>query len=256
MGEIKTEWDYAELKKELSTYMLLAKKDFSACLREQARLLGKRLIDYTAPAKSKKFGTAKRAGNMRILRDIDFIFRDLATKIVFKSKPHQKMWARGEYDKLKRVFENYNKKEQMPLFKYKLLRAPDPVIHAKAIDGSGKISRYYKKTAAVTNKRETLFYIRKKQSHLGRLKSGWTAGYAALGGNASGWIKRHGTGLGGYTDATNRSEKPFFEYRNSAPKMPAGMESGVVVARALKSQIMALRETVKRILEHSPKNKK
>lgn len=103
--------------------------------------------------------------------------------------------------------------------------------------------------------RESIFeaYQSKELSHVGKLRSGFGHGLAAMGGSVPGWVKKHlkmGEVTGFVRQALQPGPKPSVTFGNTAAG--AAPRLGDIVKRALASRVKAMTTNIRRMIKYGP----
>lgn len=230
-----------DFEKALVTYRLACGKDWQFVIKQQARLVGEKLIKFTPPKSAS-------IGKKNVASDIGKIFADLGNS-KWEDKSLDKMWRAGNFEGVKTALSSHPNKENLPIFQYeKIFEAPIRNIHKSAISKRGRVSKNYKTRYAVGGKGEVKKYIKIFQSHVGVARSGWLASLIKLGGKAPSWVSKHGTAYGSFID-NNKEDNPYVELINKVKTFPKGQMPQRILTRAIKAQSKAMTNNVKRILK-------
>lgn len=229
-----------DFENALVRYKIACGKSFQFVIKQQARLVGEKVLKFTPPEK-------QSVGKANIASDIGKVFADLgATK--WDDKSLDKMWRAGNFEGVKKALSNAPNKDDMPVFKYeRIFKQPIRNIHKSAIGGKGRVPKNWQTRFAVGGKGELKKYVRKIQTRVGIARSGWLAGIIKLGGKAPSWVSRHGTAFGDFVDKS-AGDNPFVELINKVRTFPKGSLPVKIVSRAIKAQTRAMENNVKRIL--------
>lgn len=224
----------------LVKYKIACGKSFQFVIKQQARLVGEKLIKFTPPKK-------QSVGKANVARDIGKVFADLGNS-KWEDKSLNKMWKAGNFEGVKKALENHPEKDKLPIFKYeRIFKQPVANIHKFALTSKGRVPKNWQTRYAIGKKGELKKYILKVQKRVGIARSGWLAGVFKLGGKAPSWVSRHGTSQGSFIDKSS-GDNPFVEIINKVKTFPKGQLPINIMSRAIKAQTSAMENNIKRIL--------
>ena len=225
----------------LVQYRLACGKSWQFVIKQQARLVGEKLMRFTPP---KNASTGKK----NVASDIGKIFADLGNTR-WEDKSLNKMWRAGNFEGVKKALSEHPEKSTLPIFQYeKIFKTPIRNIHKGTIGKRGRVPKGYKTRYAVGGKGELKKYTKTFQSHVGVARSGWLASLIKLGGKAPSWVNKHGTRFGDFVDK-NTGDNPYVELINKVRTFPQGQMPRRILERAIKAQTKAMKNNVKRILK-------
>lgn len=237
---MKFDIDTKGFENALVRYKIACKRDWQFVVKQQARLVGQKLVSYTPP---KNLSSGKK----NVASDIGKVFADLgSTK--WEDKSLSKMWRAGNFEGIKKALNDHPNKAELPIFQYdKIFQKPVRAIHKKAISRSGRVSKNWQTRYAIAGRGERKKYITAIQKNVGTAKSGWLAGLIRLGGKAPSFVTRHGSKYGKAINATS-GDNPSFTFINNVKTFPKGQAPKRILQRAINAQTMAMNNNIKRIL--------
>ncbi len=229
-----------DFEEALIRYRVACGKSWKFVLKQQAKLVGEKLIKFTPPENLGK-------GKKNVATDIGKVFADLGDS-KWEDKSLDKMWKAGNFEGVKAALSKYPNKDTFPIFQYqRIFKQPVRNIHRSAIGSRGRVSKNFKTIYAVGTKGELKKYIAAIQKHIGIAKSGWLAAVQKLGGKAPSFVSRHGTKFGRLVDK-NSGDNPYYQIINEVSTFPRGNCPNRVLDRALNAQRIAMEKNVERIL--------
>ena len=240
--KINFEVELKGFESALVRYKLACQKDWQFVIKQQARLVGEKLIKFTPPK-------SVSIGKKNVAQDIGKVFADLGnTK--WNDKSLDKMWRAGNFEGVKKALDNHPDKENLLIFQYeRIFKQPIRNIHKKAIGGRGRVPKRWQTRYAVSGKGEHKKYVKIFQGHVGTARSGWLAAVKGLGGKAPTWVSKHGTRFGDFVNR-NHGDNPYVELINRVRTFPKGSMPMKILTRAIKAQRMAMESNIKRILRN------
>jgi hypothetical protein len=238
------EIDTREFMKAIKDWEQFSGKESETALRQQMRLLNKRLMDFTPPKAGTGEGTGvadKKAGEGAVSKDLSKIFSGMSGS------------------RLRMFMDKYpdaRTSDGMPLFDVGI----DPSFHKKFRNQRGRVKRD-KNEVMIDGKRffdrvhipKTALNRYRKfiQGHVGKAKAGWNAGKALF--RSTGfpaWVTRHGTGQGRAQD-TLRNGNGYLMTENMTAG--AGARGSAILQKAVTSRIRDIYEAIRRGQEAAAK---
>lgn len=193
-------------------------------LRQQFRLLVKRLFDFTPPK-------SQAQGRKRVAKDIAKVLTPFDAARI-RNKRLREIVRRGDIPAFNAVAESAGKS----------WRASPPSDfagrHARFRDNRGRVRRRATPNFVLGRPATSALnrYIRRKQGHVGIARAGWYPGLAAVGGSAVNWVSRHGDRFGAVEDRTNSPGAPEILARNRSPWANRRDEGRRILTNALEAR--------------------
>lgn len=224
------------------------KKDFGKLLRQQGKLAIRDMAKFTPPfsetTSQESFASQRKVGQAAVKRDIERVFTPFS-KIRMLQNP------KGA---LAKAIQSHNWQEVEQIMQRsgfpnaRVFQTVEPSIHDRARNRRGQVSKSKPLPNFVFNERALDRYIRLKQSHVGKAKSGWTTASNVLNVGLPNWItKQNGPG-----ECLDASEAPIWQRITFGNFVSWIQESGSqlqIVSRALANRARAMRREAEEILK-------
>jgi hypothetical protein len=235
--------DHKSALKEMAKF----KKDFGRLLRQQGKLAIRDMAKFTPPfsetTSQESFAAQRKVGQSAVKRDIERVFQR-ASKIGMLQNPKGALAKAIQSHNWQEV-EQFMQRAGFP--NARVFQSVDPALHARARNRRGRVDR---KPASnfIFDERSLDRYIRLKQSHVGKAKSGWTIASNVLNVGLPNWITKQ-AGPGECLDA---SEAPIWQRITFGNLVSWIQEQGAelqIVSRALANRARAMRREAEEILK-------
>lgn len=235
-----------EFGRQLERISMVTGREIGTVIRQEAKLFVKDVLKLTPP-----FGTApsteslnaqKKVGERAVERDIRRVFSTLdLTKIRSPKIKHdlERLVRKGDLEGVRRVLR------AMGIPARDVLREADPKLHEGQRDRRGRIQS--RKNIWVVKDGSVKRYVREKQKHVGKAKSGWLMAARALGVSVTNWISRH-SGAGVFVDRTRDRKKPMVRVGNAVDFIQGSGAELQIVKRALQNRVRNMKAKIERVL--------
>lgn len=239
---------FGEQLRQLVPY---TRKTMADVIRQQVKLLIRDVAKMTPP-----FGTSpvmeayniqRKIGMAAVERDVRRAFRgpdDLLKNPLVKNNPKlevrlRRYIATGDWPKIEKIARDFG-------FNIPVLREPDEQLFDRNRDRRG---RYRRNTplAIVTSKRALEAFIKLKQSHVGKAKSGWEVAASRAGVKLPNWITKH-SGQGLYIDRLDARHSPSVTVGNLVDFIQNSGQELRIMKRGVDNRIRNMRVAMEKAI--------
>jgi len=212
----------------LQKYRVMLGKDLTEVIKEQAKLLAKRLAELTPPKSQKQ-------GKNAVSRDVHKVYlRSEWFTDIFQFTRNSKLGDRIQDEVrqqntpiLQDIFQNSSRLNQIRIESF------EPSKHARARNARGQVSYHHPFSFPLGNQGSIEDFSKSKEANVGFAKSGWGSCLKQLGGNPPGWQSKP---LGEIEDGTAGRDEKFIRMTNLVSYFSSLNDRMNIVPRAMEGR--------------------
>ena len=237
---------------ELTRLVAVGRKSAAEIIKQQGKLFVRDLIKMTPPfgnaPVTESFAKQREAGKIAVLQqigrtmlpasqiDTPFILAILKGRTTKKRKA-----GREEAERRLRLLQGMGAA--------RIDELADPAWHASQRDRRGRVRGRFR-NVFIKNEASLRRYIREKQDHVGKAKSGWKQAASMVGFSLPAWITKH-TGGAGIAEQRLTGDRPFLRVGNLIDWIQDSGAGLRIVQRALDNRVRNMKIMIENIFKYA-----